>query len=78
MRRFVEVFCGETLASVTHVLRTVFAGEKINIDTLNTHLSGVFLQKVDSCSSQTNLKSWPDVSTKYISETQLWTSQPAW
>ena len=46
MRRFVELFCGETLASITHVLRTVFAGEKINIDTLNTNLSGVFLQKV--------------------------------
>ena len=46
LRRFVEIFCGETLASLTHVLRTVFAGEKINIDTLNTNLNGVFLQKV--------------------------------
>ena len=46
MRRFVALFCGEMLTSLTHVLRTVFAGEKINIETLNTNLNGVFLQKV--------------------------------
>ena len=40
------LFFGETIAFLTYVLRTVFAGEKINIDTLNTNLNGVFLQKV--------------------------------
>ena len=46
LRKFVFVFCGEIFASLTHVVRLVFSGERIDLATLNTSLNGVFLHKV--------------------------------
>ena len=46
LRKFVFVFCGEIVASLTHIVRLVFSGERIDLATLNTSLNGVFLHKV--------------------------------
>ena len=46
LRKFAFVFSGEIFASLTHVVRLVFSGERIDLATLNTGLNGVFLHKV--------------------------------
>ena len=46
LRKFVSVTCGGCLAPVTHVARQIFSGEKLNMASLNTDLTGVFVHKV--------------------------------
>ena len=45
MRRFVDVCCGELFVSLSHILRETFSGSKIDISTVNTSLTGVFVDK---------------------------------
>ena len=45
LRKFTTQCFGECTASVTHIWRTVFAGNNLNINTVNTELAGVFLTK---------------------------------
>ena len=45
LRMFMQAFVGETIASVMYVLREVFSTRRVDIETLNTDLNGVFLRK---------------------------------
>ena len=45
MRKISQACCSEWIASITHVWRLVFSGQKIDLSTLNTELSGVFIDK---------------------------------
>ena len=45
LRKFTAQCFGECSASVTHIWRTVFSGNYLNINTVNTELAGVFLTK---------------------------------